>query len=143
MKRIYTSEEILALEDLYQLQEDSANRGYPEYMLTHGEVEWWQFVFGKYSISDYMDEFTYEDDYGNLILKLDAEAMGKALTEDGMFPKAVCLSDDTALQRIFFWCAMEQEGARSELLPNRQDLFKRRPSQIRRRLDHEMYQANQ
>ena len=38
---------------------------------------------------------------------MDSHGLGEALDETGMFPKAVCLSDDTALQAIFFYSASE------------------------------------
>ena len=38
---------------------------------------------------------------------MDSYGLGEALEETGMFPKAVCLSDNTALQAIFFYSAQE------------------------------------
>jgi hypothetical protein len=44
-----------------------------------------------------------EDD----VYTVDLYGMSEALEDDGCFPKAVCLSDDTVLQSIFFYSAEE------------------------------------
>ena len=98
---MYTSEQILAMDDLYELQEI----GSVQYKLTDDENEWLDFIRGKYSIADYLDQNMTEN-----YVEIESSGMSEALDEDcqGM-GKGVCLSDDTALQKIFFWLYMEPD----------------------------------
>jgi len=102
---MYTSKEILELEDLYDLQDTHSGSGIPfTYEMTEGEIGWYRVVKGKYGIADWIDKNTD----GNFILTFDdCEEMSKVLQDDGMSPKAVMLSDYTALQRLFFWLCYE------------------------------------
>lgn len=101
----YTSDEILATDDLYDIQEN----GFCRYQLTDDELSWLRFVRGRYSIADVIDEnMTAATDidgnwqYG--IVYLESDEISRALDDDcGHYGKAVCLSDDTALQKILFW----------------------------------------
>ena len=53
---IYTSEEILQSEGLYDIQ-DNASMGITiKYQLTKDELQWLDFVRGRYSIADYIDK---------------------------------------------------------------------------------------
>ena len=81
----------------YQLEDGE------RYRLTDGELGWLKFVSGRYSIADHIRDNL--DDSG--IYTVDVSGMGEALEDDGCFPKAVCLSDDTVLQSIFFYSAEE------------------------------------
>ena len=80
----------------YQLEDGE------QYRLTDAELGWLKFVSGRYAIADHIRENLVDDVY-----TVDLEGMGEALEDDGMFPKAVCLSDDTVLQSIFFYSAYE------------------------------------
>ena len=103
----YSSSEILAADDLYELQDTFACSGIPfKYQLTADEIGWLDFVRGRYSIADYILE-TLEDD----VMTFDCPfTMSDALDDDcGGAGKAVCLSDDTALQRLFFWLYSQSE----------------------------------
>jgi hypothetical protein len=73
-----------------------------QYRLTDAELRWLKFVSGRYAIADHIRENLVDDVY-----TVDLESMSEALEDDGMFPKAVCLSDDTVLQSIFFYSAYE------------------------------------
>lgn len=72
------------------------------YRLTDGELGWLKFVRGRYVIADHIID-NLEDD----VYTVDLHGMSEALEDDGCFPKAVCLSDDTVLQAIFFYSAEE------------------------------------
>jgi len=75
-----------------------------QYQLTAGEFGWLQFVQGKYSIADHIWDNTQENDDGELILTIDCEGITQALNDDnGGYPKAAMLSDDTVLQSIIFY----------------------------------------
>lgn len=100
MKR-YTSNEILKTEDLYELQDSFSSSGTPfEYQLTEGEHEWAKFIKGKYSIADFVLSNTNEDKV--LTFRCPFE-MSEALNDDGIPYGAVMLSEDSALQKLFFW----------------------------------------
>ena len=78
-----------------------------KYLLTDGEADWLlNWVKGKYSIADHLLENIVETDDG-LVYTVDSIGLGEALEADGMFPKAVMLSDDSALQAIMFYSAFE------------------------------------
>ncbi len=96
-----TSEEILEKEDLYDLQDSFSTCGIPfEYQLTEGEYQWAKFIQDKYVIADFVLKNT--DD--NLVLSFNCvDEMSKALLDDDSPYKAVMLSDNTALQKLFFW----------------------------------------
>ena len=65
------------------------------------------FVNGRYSIADYINKNT--DSEG--VTTFYPEEFSKALDDDcGGCGKAVCLSDETALQKIFFCCYQESEA---------------------------------
>lgn len=105
MDKIYTSEEILMLienKDHYRFFEDISCLGKAlKYQLTEDEIEWYKFVSGRYDIADYLYNNTDE----NFVLTINdsgldlSEALKNDDCNDG---KAVCLSDNSALQAIFF-----------------------------------------
>jgi len=72
------------------------------YRLTDAELGWLKFVSGRYAIADHVRDNLVDDVY-----TVDIEGMSEALKDDTMSPKAVCLSDDTVLQSIFFYSAYE------------------------------------
>ena len=78
----------------YQLEDGE------QYRLTEGEIEWLGFVSGKYAIASHVCDNMIDGVY-----TMDRLALRTSLEDDGMFPKAVCLSDDTVLQSIFFYSA--------------------------------------
>ena len=72
--------------------------------MTEGEMQWLDFVRGRYAIADYIIDRMDDD-----LVVLDNE-LSKALDDDCRGAgKAVCLSDDTDLQSIFFYCYSETE----------------------------------
>lgn len=97
----YKSKKILKMRDLYGLQDTFSSSGIPfKYKLTKEELGWLNHIQGKYSIASWI--------LGNIDRKGwltfdDSESMSKALQDDGIGCKAVMLSDETALQRLFFW----------------------------------------
>jgi nucleoid-associated protein YejK len=95
-QELYTSEEILNMEDLSVLTELDTVR----YQMTDEELQWYNFVKGRYGIADYIRD---NMDGQGIISLNDPEQLSKILEEDGIRNKAVCLSDETALQKIFFW----------------------------------------
>jgi len=72
------------------------------YRLTDAELGWLKFVSGRYAIADHVRDNLVDDVY-----TVDIEGMSEALKDYTMSPKAVCLSDDTVLQSIFFYSAYE------------------------------------
>ncbi len=91
--------------ELYDIQEQicSFGRTY-KYTLTDGERGWLDFVRGRYSIADYLLDRMVDN-----TVELDDD-LSKALDDDCEgFGKAVCLSDDTDLQAIFFYCYTESD----------------------------------
>lgn len=98
---LHASKEILEAEDLYQLQDTFSSSGIPfQYKLTESETGWLMHIKGKYSIADYVLENT---DLDGVLTFSDPTLLTEALEADGMHPKAVMLSDETALQKLFFW----------------------------------------
>lgn len=97
--KTYTSKEILS-SDLYSLQDSFSCSGSPfKYQLTKEEFDWVKFIKGKYCIADFIF-----NNIENLVLTFsDPFALSEALINDGIPNKAVMLSDDTALQKLFFW----------------------------------------
>ncbi len=97
---MYISEQILNADDLYELSENASNLVDVKYQLTDAELDWLDFVSGKYSIADWIN-----DNMEDGILTIESFGLSKALDDDSDgWGKAVCLSDETALQKIFFWC---------------------------------------
>ena len=80
----------------YQLEDGE------QYKLTESELGWLDFVSGRYAIASHICDNMINDVY-----TMDSLSLGTCLDDDGMFPKAVMLSDDTALQAIFFYSAIE------------------------------------
>ena len=98
---IYTSNLILHLDDLYNLVFTFSSCGIPfKYKITEEELHWAKFNKGKYSINDWVLENIDKDGY--LIFNCPIE-LSKCLKDDGIEHKAVMLSDETALQKLFFW----------------------------------------
>jgi hypothetical protein len=98
---VHTSESLKAQDgrfENYHYQLDDGQR----YRLTDDELIWLDYVRGRYAIADHLDENMVDDVY-----TMDSIGLGEALEETGMFSKAVLLSDDTALQAIFFYSAVE------------------------------------
>ena len=92
--------------ELYDIAEKISSFGMTyDYKLTNSEKGWIDFVRGRYSIADYLDERMIDDD----TVRLDDE-LSKALDDDCKGAgKAVCLSDDTDLQAIFFYSYTETD----------------------------------
>lgn len=91
--------------ELYTFQERMSSGLACGYQMTEAELGWLDFVRGKYSIADYLDERMQD---GGMVA-LDDE-LSQALDDDCQgFGKAVCLADDTDLQAIFFYCYTETE----------------------------------
>lgn len=101
--KIYTSDEILAMDDLYGIQDKVMCSGLEiKYQMTEGEIKWYHFINGKYSIADYIHNNSVINENG-FILTINSE-MSKYLDDDCKgLGKAVMLSDDSALQKIIFW----------------------------------------
>jgi len=118
--KIHTSESLKSQDDdecdnyHYQLVDGE------KYLLTDGEAHWlFNWVKGKYAIADHLiknieSTLTPDDELINTgkaeiryIYTIDTIGLGEALEADGMFPKAVMLSDNTALQAIMFYSACE------------------------------------
>ena len=118
-KQIHTSQSLKAQDGKFEnfhYQLDDGER----YLLTDGEADWlFKWVKGKYSIADHLIKnmesiLTPPEELINTgnpelryIYTMDAGGLGEALKADGMFPKAVMLSDDSALQAIMFYSACE------------------------------------
>ena len=107
MNKLHTSQSLKSQDD-----DESDNYHYQltdgeKYLLTEGESDWlFNWVKGKYAIADHLIDNIVETDDG-YVYTLESIGLGEALEADGMFPKAVMLSDDSALQAIFFYSACE------------------------------------
>jgi hypothetical protein len=110
-ENVHTSESLKAqngrFENFHYQLEDGER-----YALTDGEIDWlYNWVRGKYAIADHLIENIEcdEDEDGNdvYVYTVDTIGIGEALTDDQCFPKAVMLSDDSALQAILFYSACE------------------------------------
>ena len=106
---IHTSESLKAKDGDYENFHYQLEDG-DQYQLTEDELGWLDFVRGHYSIADHLDENIVDGVY-----TMDSVGLGEALDETGMFPKAVCLSDDTVLQAIFFYSAVDVSELDSEV----------------------------
>lgn len=94
----YTSESVLSADEIYPEDGDT-------YTLTEGEIEWLKVTRGKYAIADWVDGNEHYADATTITIYCDE--ITQALDDDnGGAGKAAMLSDDTALQRIFFCCYM-------------------------------------
>ena len=102
--KIYTSKEILKKEDLYDLQDSFSSSGISfKYQLTQGEINWLTFVKNRYSIGDFVINNL---DNKNVLSFNCAFEMSEALKDDGVDCKAIMLSDESALQKLFFWLSI-------------------------------------
>ena len=122
----YTSEDILSNEDIwiYEIPEKVSSFGSPiEYVLTDGEWGWMEFVKGKYAVHDYImknlewvDPDDPEAEFQVAVLTIScADELSRVLDADCCGAgKAACLSDDTALQKIFFSLYREDWNERLE-----------------------------
>lgn len=104
--KIYTSDEILVAEDLCDLQESFCNGLSFGYKMTQEDFEYLDFARGRYLISNWIDDNCGSDDI--LVFSCPFE-MSRALHDDGLKHKAACLSDESALQRLFFWLSLDYE----------------------------------
>jgi hypothetical protein len=104
--KVYRSEEILNAEELYKLQDSFSSSGSPfKYQLTEGEIEWAKFNKGKYCINDFVLKNTDEKNIFTFSCPFE---LSKALINDDSQGKAVMLSDETALQKLFFWLHLDE-----------------------------------
>lgn len=108
---LYTSDQILKMDDLYDLQCTFSSSGIPfRYEMTEAEHQWLNHVRGRYSIASWIiNNISHE----NTILFDCPFGMSEALDDDQMPSKAVMLSDDTALQKLFFW--LYNEGSNNDI----------------------------
>jgi len=86
-----------------ELTQDAMNHcGELTYEMTDGEIDWVNFIKGKYSIADYILKRMVDN-----VVTIDMD-FSKSLDDDCEGAgKAVMLSDDSALQSIFFYNYME------------------------------------
>ena len=103
---IYTSDEILKMDDLYDIQEIVCSFGSEiKYQMEENELCWLDVVQGHYSIADYllnnMDK--------NNIVTINNDVSQAMDDDNGGAGKATMLSDETALQKILFWVYQEQD----------------------------------
>lgn len=99
--KLFTSEQVL--KDPYCVEGVDLFR----YQMTPGELKWLEFVRGRYTIADYL--YSTLNDEG--VVTIDLIGLSEAIYADnGNYPKAACLSDETALQHIIFYNFMEQEA---------------------------------
>ena len=101
---IHTSESLKAQDGEFENYHYQLEDG-EQYRLTEGELGWLDFVDGRYSIADHISDNLIDGVY-----TVETLGLGEALEGDGAFPKAVCLSDQTALQAIFFYSAIEVDA---------------------------------
>jgi hypothetical protein len=94
---VHTSESLKAKDTKFENFHYQLNDG-EKYELSEGELEWLEFINGKYSIADHLRT----NMVGN-VYTVDTFGMSEALEADGISHKAVMLSDDSALQAIFFY----------------------------------------
>ena len=102
---IHTSESLQAQDGHWLENEHYQLEDGQRYQLTEGELEWLEFVRGMYAIADHLSNNM--DESG--IYTVDTFGMSEALADDGSFPKAACLSDDTTLQSVFFYNCFDIE----------------------------------
>ena len=102
--KTYNSKYILESDDLYDLQDSFCCSCTPfKYQLTNDEIEWCKFIKGRYGIADYI----YNNSDNNFLLTFNSPIeLSDTLKYDGMPYKAVMLSDETALQKLFFWLSI-------------------------------------
>ena len=103
--KLYTEEQILEDIDCPAWTEDFGIMGGIRYKLSKEEDVWLNFVKGRYCIANYICDNTDE----NGITTFESMVFSPILDGDGMRGKAVCLSDKTALQKIFFYGYTESE----------------------------------
>ena len=100
--KYYPESEILRAENLYELQDNFSSSGVPFYYeMTEGEIEWLNFVKNRYSIANWINK----QKTGNVLCFNCPDELKEALETDGIYPKAPMLSDESALQKLFFWLA--------------------------------------
>tara|TARA_R100001244_G_scaffold78317_1_gene61848 strand:+ start:2477 stop:2809 length:333 start_codon:yes stop_codon:yes gene_type:complete len=103
---IHTGESLKAQDgefENYHYQLEDGER----YQLTSDELNWLSFVRGRYCIYDHIMSNSECDENNNLIYTMDTYELSRALCDDTVPLQAVCLSDKTALQSIFFYSSYE------------------------------------
>ena len=102
METMHTSESLKAqdtdFENFHYQLEDGE-----QYKLTDDEIEWLDFIYGKYCIYDHVKENSILSEEGEVIYTVELFGMSEALENDTIPYKAAMLSDDSALQAIFFY----------------------------------------
>jgi|6_EtaG_2_1085325.scaffolds.fasta_scaffold06700_4 hypothetical protein len=95
-------DEILTSEALESLEienfESFAEQCQVKYRLEPDELEWLEWIGGRYSISEYISDNL--DDDG--VVTLNSMDVSDALHEDGV-DRAPCLSENTQLQRLLWY----------------------------------------
>jgi hypothetical protein len=101
---IHTSESLKAQDGKFENFHYQLTDG-ERYQLTEAERRWLDHIRGKYCIADHIYQNSTEID-GNLVYTIDIVGLSEALELDTIPHKAVMLSDDTALQSIFFYSSI-------------------------------------
>jgi len=101
-KRTYTTD-TTSEADLYKIADMVSLSGLTiKYQLTPGELEWLKFIKGRYCIYDYIIKRLDGD-----IITID-DTISAWLDKDNAYcGKATCLSDESTLQKIFWFCYSE------------------------------------
>ena len=101
---IHTSELLKAQDGDYENWHYQLEDG-AEYLLTESEMGWLDFVKGRYGIYDHIIQNSKPTANG-LVYTIDTHDLSQVLYDDGIEGKAVCLSDETTLQSIFFYSSV-------------------------------------
>lgn len=100
--KTYHSQQILEAEDLYELQDTFSSSGSKfHYVITEAEIGWVDYVKHAYGTAALIDQWLDRDT--GIVTFEDPYDLREALDGDGMDSTAPMLSDDTSLQRLFFW----------------------------------------
>lgn len=99
--KIFTSKEIRDNPEI--MQEEFSMNGGIKYYITQDEMGWLKFIKNKYDIADYLYDHLTVDSEKRLIVHIEYDYVWAIDDDCEGLGKAVMLSDETALQAIFFW----------------------------------------
>ena len=107
IKTHYTSAEVLSNPE--NTQDAFCSCDGLSYEMTESELQWIDFIKGTYSIADYLVDNMHVNEQGKSIVNINSDFSRVLDMDNDGSGKALLLSDNTALQAIFFYNYQEPE----------------------------------
>ena len=105
----YTAEQMESLHNEGRTLEILESHDRFEYALTPDEIQYFQWIQGRYSVCDLLMDSMIEHDDGTITVVVDAFGVSVALSDDGV-DRLPCCSEDCMINRLVWFIGPEESN---------------------------------